>query len=325
MVNPAVRDDSTVDLRVADAVGRLLRTSDLHDVDVRLCPRGCHLRAATAWRTACPWCDQPLPTGDVGPYTWDTDTRCDQGSWDHRHGCGASTPPAEASVELPLTTVAAEDADGAAADLVALVRRRLDEAVAAERAEAIAALRASLARDLADALARLAAGAHADDIVSGSPETPGVYHDGCRWVAWDFEPGVVGEALVVADDPTEARRTAGIRCQRTPRRHPGVKEHHVPHEQPQAFDPRVAARWIAARTGLDPERVEVVLNAETDYLVDVLPTLADRYVVAADQNEWVASRTGMPLPFVEVVLAESMEYLVEIGVAHHRGPDGRHG
>lgn len=89
---------------------------------------------------------------------------------------------------------------------------------------------------------------------------------------------------------------------------------------PQVFDPVVAARWIATRTGLDASTVELVLDAETDYLVEVVPTLPQPRVVVSVRNDWVAQRTGLSLPFVQVVLAESLEYMVHIGLAHYEAP-----
>lgn len=186
---------------VAGAVAELLAAWDAPGIDLRLCPRGCHLRAATAWRARCPWCGEPLATGDVGPYTWDTDTECDRGSWDHRHGCGRPVPPVEVTAEVRQRDAAPGNAGQDATALLSMLMDELQWAVANARRDAMHALRATLAADLRRSLDELAQGVDRGGVTTGSPVSPGVYHDDRDgWVAWDFDPASRDDPVVVTEN-----------------------------------------------------------------------------------------------------------------------------
>lgn len=102
-----------------------------------------------------------------------------------QHGCGEWL-----SVDWTELDQGASEADVVAA------AGRLAAGLAAEIDTARASVRAGLCRDLEGALARLAEPLgegetpedRAEEVCSGSDTGPGVYCEGGRWVAWDYDP-----------------------------------------------------------------------------------------------------------------------------------------
>lgn len=201
-------------------------------VHVSLCPVGDHLRAARRWRATCAGCGQLIPTGNVGPFTWDSSQGpgnpvfCEHGFYDFQHGCGTWNPPTEVTID-PTDYV---DARAALAAVLDMLRAKVGEEVAVERVNVEARLRRELADKLAEvrgdsreAVELRAADAaraaiksdagpdervyDADDRVydaeyalrTGDETTPGVWRNDGKWEAWDVEPSSE-EPLVVTED-----------------------------------------------------------------------------------------------------------------------------
>ena len=119
--------------------------------------------------------------------------------WSQQHGCGQW-------LAVLWEEVAGTGEDGEVTDddinsAAAAAAEWLREAIDGERQR----LRQSLTEDLALTLQRLAepldedetAEDRAEDVRTGHEASPGVYLDGDRWVAWDYDPDGSGDPVTV--------------------------------------------------------------------------------------------------------------------------------
>ncbi len=105
---------------------------------------------------------------------------------DLQHGCGC------------WLTVHWEQADNEIEAVEIAARMAVDLQAEIERARRT--MLADLRSNLTDALALLADGVDPDDVTTGSEVHPGVYREGGRWLAWDFDPDGSGDTITADED-----------------------------------------------------------------------------------------------------------------------------
>jgi hypothetical protein len=121
------------------------------------------------------------------------ETRRDQ--YAHEHDCGGGNSPPLAMLRyVPLDTTLD------ATCLLSEALTELDQAVEREVRYRERAVWAVETMRLQLALRRLSRGKSPEEVTTGSRTEPGVFHDGVRWISWNWAPLSDGEIIWVSEE-----------------------------------------------------------------------------------------------------------------------------
>lgn len=204
-------------------------------MNVRVCPHGCHIVAATRWERRCDRCHQAIQAGAVGfdHAFGDLTTRCMVGRNSWRHHCGEPMPPSEHAenidtdaINLNLDALVNEARDDGELDdaidefawrLVKQTIMQLKADVDRERMDAHKQTWRALFDQLDHALREVHQGVPPEEVVTGDDMEPGVQLEDGELRAWDFDPlAQDGEPLTITPKdfelvgPAEVARLAGL-------------------------------------------------------------------------------------------------------------------
>jgi hypothetical protein len=155
-------------------------------------------------RDTCIECGQPLPAGRPGPVTWFSQGQ-GQGTHNHEHGCGVWNLPEEVQLLVEHDDLYKLD------DLLAGLVDRLDTKVTTQQRESDATgVRVDLIKELRTFLRSHEGDDEEDILPTGSDVEPGVYREGGRWVAWNFDPRDETETITVTEDDLPQKKTMQI-------------------------------------------------------------------------------------------------------------------